>query len=130
MFFLVEMRLRKNRRPRADSIKVNRFALCESSWQRRSLHLERRLNLRAIFSSRRRRAEKSIARGDMNATFGFLPHEIGEANDPIVVTRFYDQSRENPGQSRQPFPFQDHRLRPNRLTLERFEIWVLDRFAS
>jgi hypothetical protein len=44
-----------------------------------------RLNPRAVFDGRRRRNEKSIARGDMNDTFGFLPHEIGEAHHPIVV---------------------------------------------
>ncbi len=61
---------------------------------------------------------------------GFLPQEIGEAQDPVVVAGFYDQPRENPGQFRKRLAFHDHRLRQNRPAAERFEIWVLDRLAD
>src|SRR5260370_8125449 len=62
--------------------------------------------------------------------FRFLPQEIAEAKDPVVVAGFYDQSRTNAGQFRKRLAFHDHRLRQNRSALERFEIWVLKRLAD
>src|SRR5580700_9124058 len=56
--------------------------------------------------------------------------EISETQDAMVVIRLDDQLRKYPGQFCQRFALEYHRLRPNRFALERFEIWIFDRFAG
>jgi len=72
----------------------------------------------------------SVGRRILASCFRHSPQKVTETQDSIVVAGFYNQSGKNPGQFLERFALQDHRLRPDRLSLERFEIRILDGFAD
>src|SRR5580692_9372176 len=55
--------------------------------------------------------------------------EVSETQDAVIVIGLDDQLREHAGQLGQRLAAQDHRLGPDRLSLQRFEIWIFDRLA-